>query len=83
MLAGAYKAGARGAFDVATINLFTGRPGFVMAAARLTRPCQARREPRKPIGSRATTFPAARGIVAAPWDWSAAGTRRGAGWRGG
>ena len=62
----AYRAGARGAFDVATINLFTGRPGFVMAAVRLTRRVLRRyHEPRKPIWVTETTFPAAKGARAA------------------
>ena len=67
VLTAAYRAGARGAFDVATINLFTGRPGFVMTAARLTRHVLRReREPRKPIWVTETTFPAARGLVPPP-----------------
>ncbi len=67
MLTAAYKAGARGAFDVATINLFTGKPGFVMTAARLTRHVLKREhEPRKPIWVTETTFPAARGLVPPP-----------------
>ncbi len=62
-----YKAGGRRSFDVATINIFTGRPGFVMAAARLTRRVMKRRhEGRKPIWVTETTFPAARGKVPRP-----------------
>jgi len=67
VLARAYRAGARRAFDVATINLFTGRPGFVMAAVRLTRRVLRRyHEPRKPIWVTETTFPAAKGLVPPP-----------------
>jgi len=71
MLNAAYKAGARGAFDVATINLFTGNPGFVMTAARLTRHVLKRaRDFRKPIWVTETTFPAAKGEVPTPEkDW--------------
>ena len=67
VLATAYRARARNAFDVATINLFTGRPGFVMAAVRLTRRVLRRyHEPRKPIWVTETTFPAAKGRVPPP-----------------
>jgi hypothetical protein len=71
VLAKAYQAGARGAFDVATINIFTGRPGFVMAAVRLTRRVLRRyHQPRKPIWVTETTFPAAKGEVPPPEeDW--------------
>jgi polysaccharide biosynthesis protein PslG len=71
VLANAYDAGARGAFDVATINIFTGRPGFVIAAARLTRRVMRRHhEPRKPIWVTETTFPAAKGQVPPPeMEW--------------
>jgi len=71
VLTAAYKAGARGAFDVATINLFTGKPGFVMTAARLTRHVLNRaRDFRKPIWVTETTFPAAKGEVPVPEkDW--------------
>jgi hypothetical protein len=71
VLTAAYKAGARGAFDVATINIFTGKPGFVMTAARLTRHVLRREhEPRKPLWVTETTFPAARGLVPRPEkDW--------------
>jgi polysaccharide biosynthesis protein PslG len=71
VLTAAYRAGARGAFDVATINLFTGRPGFVMTAARLMRHVLRREhEPNKPIWVTETTFPAARGLVPPPEkDW--------------
>jgi polysaccharide biosynthesis protein PslG len=71
VLARAYEAGARGAFDVATINLFTGRPGFVMAAVRLTRRVLRRyHQARKPIWVTETTFPAAKGLVPPPAeDW--------------
>jgi hypothetical protein len=67
----AYKAGARAAFDVAAINIFTGRPGFVMAAARLTRHVLRRHHNRrKPIWVTETTFPAAKGEVPPPeLDW--------------
>ena len=71
VLTQAYKGGARGLFDVASINIFTGRPGFVIAAARLTRRVLKRHhEPRKPIWITETTFPAARGKVPPPKvDW--------------
>jgi len=62
-----YDAGARGAFDVATINLFTGKPGFVMTAARLTRHVlDSHHDPRKPIWVTETDFPAAKGEVPRP-----------------
>ena len=71
VLSEAYRAGARGAFDVATINLFTGKPGFVMTAARLTRHVMDRaRDRRKPVWVTETTFPAAKGLVPVPErDW--------------
>jgi hypothetical protein len=71
VLSKAYAAGARGQFDVATINIFTGRPGFVIAATRLTRRVLKRyHEARKPIWVTETTFPAARGKVPPPReDW--------------
>ena len=71
VLTAAYRAGARGAFDVATINLFTGKPGFAMTAARLTRHALNREhDRRKPIWVTETTFPAARGLVPPPEkDW--------------
>jgi hypothetical protein len=80
-LARVYEAGARGAFDVATINLFTGRPGFVMAAVRLTRRVLRRyHQPRKSIWVTETTFPAAKGLVPLPdeeWKRRWYTTRRG------
>jgi hypothetical protein len=67
VLNAAYKAGARGAFDVIAINIFTGRPGFVMAAARLNRRVTRRyHESRKPIWVTETTFPAGKGEVPLP-----------------
>jgi hypothetical protein len=71
VLSRAYSGGVRGAFDVASINIFTGRPGFVMAAARLNRRVlKAHHEPRKPIWVTETTFPAAKGQVPPPdEDW--------------
>ena len=71
VLNAAYRAGGRGAFDVVSINIFTGRPGFVMAAARLNRRVLKRHhEPRKPIWITETTFPAAKGLVPPPeLDW--------------
>jgi Beta-galactosidase len=70
-----YRAGVRRSFDVATINIFTSRPGFVMTASRLVRRVLRReREPRKPIWVTETTFPAGKGRVSRPplsWqqDW--------------
>ena len=67
VLSRAYSGGIRGAFDVASINIFTGRPGFVMAAVRLNRRVlKAHHEPRKPIWVTETTFPAAKGQVPPP-----------------
>jgi hypothetical protein len=62
-----YRAGVRGSFDVAAINIFTARPGFVIAATRLVRRVLRReREPRKPIWVTETTFPAGKGRVTRP-----------------
>lgn len=62
-----YRAGVSGNFDVAAINIFTARPGFVIAAARLVRRVLRREhEPRKPIWVTETTFPAGKGRVARP-----------------
>lgn len=76
-----YAAGARRYFDVATINIFTARPGFVIAAARLTRRVmRSYRQPRKPIWVTETTFPAAKGLVPPPeasWQRRWYTTRRG------
>jgi hypothetical protein len=75
MLTALYHAGVRGSFDVAAINIFTARPGFVMAAARLVRRVLRREhQPRKPIWVTETTFPAGKGRVSRPplsWqqDW--------------
>jgi hypothetical protein len=75
VLSTAYRAGARGAFDTAAINIFTAKPGFVMAAARLTRRVMRRhRDARKHVWVTETTFPAGKGLVPRPplsWqqDW--------------
>jgi hypothetical protein len=62
-----YRAGVRGSFDVAAINIFTARPGFVIAATRLVRRVLRRgHEPRKPIWVTETTFPAGKGRVSRP-----------------
>jgi hypothetical protein len=62
-----YRAGVRGSFDVAAINIFTARPGFVIAATRLVRRVLRREhEPRKPIWVTETTFPAGKGRVSRP-----------------
>ena len=62
-----YGAGVRGSFDVAAINIFTSRPGFVIAATRLVRRVLRREhEPRKPIWVTETTFPAGKGRVPRP-----------------
>jgi len=62
-----YRAGARGSFDAVGINIFTARPGFVIAAARLVRRVLRREhEARKPIWVTETTFPAGKGRVARP-----------------
>jgi hypothetical protein len=67
MLTQLYRAGVRGSFDVAAINIFTARPGFVMAASRLVRRVLRReRDPRKPIWVTETTFPAGKGRVSRP-----------------
>jgi hypothetical protein len=67
VLNAAYKAGVRGKFDVVAVNIFTGRPGFVMAAARLNRHVLRRyHERRKPIWVTETSFPAAKGEVPPP-----------------
>jgi polysaccharide biosynthesis protein PslG len=66
-----YDAGVRRNFDVATINIFTSRPGFVITASRLVRRVLRReREPRKPIWVTETTFPAGKGRVSRPpFSW--------------
>jgi hypothetical protein len=71
LLNSAYKAGARRWFDVVAVNIFTGRPGFVMAATRLNRRVTRRyHQSRKPIWVTETTFPAAKGEVPRPaQDW--------------
>jgi hypothetical protein len=62
-----YRVGVRGAFDVAAVNIFTARPGFVIAAARLVRRVLRREhQPRKPIWVTETTFPAGKGRVTRP-----------------
>jgi hypothetical protein len=62
-----YRAGARGNFDVVGINIFTARPGFVMAAARLVRRVLRREhQPRMPMWVTETTFPAGEGRVSRP-----------------
>jgi hypothetical protein len=67
VLNAAYKAGARGAFDVIAVNIFTGRPGFVMAAARLNRHItRLHHDARRPIWVTETTFPAGKGQVPRP-----------------
>jgi hypothetical protein len=67
IIAQLYRAGVRGHFDVASVQIFTARPGFVMAAARLVRR-QLRRngEGRKPIWVTETTFPAGKGKAPRP-----------------
>jgi hypothetical protein len=67
IIAQLYRAGLRGHFDVAAVQIFTGRPGFVIAAARLMRR-QLRRnhEGRKPIWVTETTFPAGKGRAPRP-----------------
>ena len=76
-----YRAGVRGGFDVAAINIFTSRPGFVMAASRFVRRVLRReREPRKPIWVTETTFPAGQGRVSRPrlsWQQKWSTTDRG------
>ncbi|HEY7454500.1 MAG TPA: hypothetical protein VH683_08040 [Thermoleophilaceae bacterium] len=67
VLNAAYRAGARGAFDVVAVNIFTGRPGFVMAAVRLNRRILRRNHQRRmPIWVTETSFPAAKGEVPRP-----------------
>jgi Beta-galactosidase len=62
-----YRAGVRGTFDVAAINIFTARPGFVMAAVRLVRRVLRREHQRRmPIWVTETTFPAGKGRVSRP-----------------
>jgi hypothetical protein len=62
-----YRAGVRGHFDVASVHIFTGRPGFVMAAVRLMRrQLKSNREGRKPIWVTETTFPAGKGLTPRP-----------------
>jgi hypothetical protein len=59
-----YRAGARGHFDVATMNLFTARPRLVLKGLRLFR-AQMRKggDRRKPIWLTETTWPASKGRV--------------------
>jgi hypothetical protein len=67
MLTRLYSAGVRGTFDVVGINIFTARPGFVMAAARLVRRVLRREHQRRvPIWVTETTFPAGKGRVSRP-----------------
>jgi hypothetical protein len=67
IIAQLYRAGVRGHFDVAAVQIFTGRPGFVMAAARLMRrQLRRNREGRKPIWVTETTFPAGKGQAPRP-----------------
>jgi Beta-galactosidase len=62
-----YRAGVRGTFDVVGINIFTARPGFVIAAVRLVRRVLRREhQGRKPIWVTETTFPAGKGRVSRP-----------------
>jgi hypothetical protein len=67
IIAQLYRAGVRGLFDVASVQIFTSRPGFVMAAARLMRRQLTRNgEGRKPIWVTETTFPAGKGKAPRP-----------------
>jgi hypothetical protein len=67
IIAQLYRAGVRGLFDVASVQIFTSRPGFVMAAARLMRrQLRRNREGRTPIWVTETTFPAGKGKAPRP-----------------
>jgi hypothetical protein len=67
IIAQLYRAGVRGLFDVASVQIFTSRPGFVMAAARLMRrQLRRNREGRKPVWVTETTFPAGKGKAPRP-----------------
>ena len=59
-----YRAGARGAFDVVTLNAFTRRPRDVVKVARLAR-AEMRRahDGRKPIWMTEISWPASRGRI--------------------
>jgi hypothetical protein len=62
-----YGAGARRHFDVATLNLFTSRTGFVMAGVRLIRRVMRRHgDHRKSTWLTETGWPAARARVPTP-----------------
>jgi hypothetical protein len=62
-----YRAGIRGHYDVAAINLFTRRPALVLKGLGYVRR-ELRRggEPRKPIWLTETTWPASKGRVPKP-----------------
>ena len=67
IMAELYRAGVQGNFDVATVHIFTGRPGYVMTAVELVgRELKRHGEGRKPIWVTEATFPAGKGRVPLP-----------------
>jgi hypothetical protein len=85
IMAGLYRAGVQGNFDVATVHIFTGRPGYVMTAVELVgRELKRHGEGRKPIWVTEATFPAGKGRVPLPpleWQRQWYTTDRGMGTR--
>ena len=79
-----YRAGIRGHFDVAAMNLFTTRPGLVLKGVRLFRAdMREAGDRRKPIWLTETTWPASKGRVNKPrpawqrvWETSDSGVAR-------
>jgi hypothetical protein len=66
-LARLYRNGVRGQFDVAAINLFTGRPRWILRGLGLFRKALRRGgDGRAPVWVTETTWPAAKGRVARP-----------------
>jgi hypothetical protein len=62
-----YRAGIRGHYDVAAINLFTRRPRLVLRGLRyVRRVLRQAGEPRKPMWLTETTWPASKGRVPTP-----------------
>jgi hypothetical protein len=61
-----YGEGARGLFDVAAINLYTSRPGFVIRGMRRFRRAMTRRGDRKPVYLTEVGWPASLGRIPRP-----------------
>ena len=65
-LASLYGEGARGLFDVAAVNLYTSRPGFVIRGLRRFRQVMTRRRDRKPVYLTEVGWPASLGRIPRP-----------------